>query len=210
LKTKRTTDWPELHRRLARSREGIEGLVEPGRKQQERVLRERTLSLAKAAAWSAQVLPEREEIAALVFQAGGERYAFEATHVSLVLSMSPVTPIPGVPKFVVGIVAAQGEVLTVIDLRVLLDLPLASLAEPKSIVVLKGAAMEFGVLAEEILGMERYPAAALTQGSPALTNNDALYLKGVTPDRTAILNAEQLLSESSPVIATPNLVHNTL
>ena len=199
MNTKRTADWDELHRRLACSREAIEELVDPGREQQERILRERALNLAKAAR-SGQALPAGEEIDVLAFQAAGERYAFEAAHVSQILPMSSVTPIPGVPKFVVGIVAAQGEVLAVIDLRVLLDLPLAKLAEPKSIVVLKGAAMEFGILAEEILGMERYPAAVLTQGSPALTNNDALYLKGVTPDRTAILNAEQLLSESSPVI----------
>jgi purine-binding chemotaxis protein CheW len=198
VNTKRTV-WDELHRRLARSREAIEGLVEPGRERQERILRERALTLAKAVS-SGQTLPAGEEIDVLAFQAAGERYAFEAAHVSQVLPMSSITPIPGVPKFVVGIVAAQGEVLAVIDLRVLLDLPLAKLAEPKSIVVLKGATMEFGILAEEILGTGRYPAAALTQGPPELTNNDALYLKGITPDRTAILNAEQLLSESSPVI----------
>lgn len=193
-------DWQALHRRLQRSRDAIESLLEPRQAEQDRILAKRATALAKSVTRPEDVIAPGEEIDVLIFQAAGERYAFEARHVEQVLPMSSITPLPGVPKFVVGMIAAQGEVLSVIDLRVLLDLPLSRLSEPNSIIVLKGGAMEFGVLAEEILGFWQYQAGALAQGATALTNNDRLYLKGVASDRTAILDAEQLLSESSPVI----------
>jgi purine-binding chemotaxis protein CheW len=134
-------------------------------------------------------------IEVLVFHAAGERYAFETTHIAQVCPMLPVTAIPGVPDYVVGIAGVQGEVLSVVDLRSLLDLPLVRLAEPNAIIVLKGEALEFGILAEDIVGIERYPEAALERMPATLADKQKTYLKGVSADRTAILDARQLLSD---------------
>lgn len=194
------TDWSEIHRRLEQLGHSIEDLAEPDPQQQEQILRERTASLAKAASPRASVLHPAQSIEVLVFQAAGERYAFETAYVAQVCPMLPVTSVPGAPDFVVGIMSVQGDVVSVIDLRSLLDLPLSRLAEPVAIILLKGETMEFGIVAEEILGIERYTLASLERALPTLADTDRTYLTGVSPDRTAILDATLLLSDSRLVV----------
>jgi purine-binding chemotaxis protein CheW len=134
------------------------------------------------------------------FTSAGERYAFETAHVAQVYPVGPITVIPGVPDFVVGIIAAQGNVLPVIDLRMFLNLPLSSLAEPAAIVVLAGEDMETGILAEEILGIRRYSADSLEYELTVPDSVRSTYLLGVTLGRTAILDASRLLSDPRLVV----------
>jgi purine-binding chemotaxis protein CheW len=120
--------------------------------------------------------------------------------VAQVYPFSPITPIPGAPDFVVGIVAAQGDVLSVVDLRSLLDLPMSGLLEPVAIIALKSETMEFGILAEEVLGVERIPLESIEHELPVLAGKANNYLLGVSANRTAILNAAQLLSDPRLVV----------
>ena len=193
-------DWEEVRRRIEQSRQAMEDLNDTDPDRQEQILAERAVALARAVTPSERAVPSGDRIEVLVFQAAGERYAFETAHVAQVTPILPITAIPGVPDFVVGIVAAQGDVLSVIDLRSLLDLPLSNLTEPNAIILLRGETMEFGVLAEAIAGVERYPRASLETELPTLANIEKTYLKGVTPDRTAILDAEQLLADPRMVV----------
>jgi purine-binding chemotaxis protein CheW len=190
------TDWEWMHRRLDAVHSAVETLIEPDQDRQEQILRERAIRLAKAHPQTASAVDSVDRIEVLAFTAAGERYAFEASYVAQVCPVPAITPIPGVPNFVVGIVAIQGNVVSVIDLRTLLRLPLSGLTEPTSMIVLKSATMEFGILADEILGIERYAMESLERNLPTLANTDTTYLKGVTAGRTAILAAEQLLSDS--------------
>lgn len=193
-------NWTDIYRQLERSRKAMDVQAGNDRKQQEDILRERATSLAKAASSAERSGSPNDFIEVLVFQAGGERYAFETTYVGQVCPMSPITYLPGLPDYVVGIIAVQGQVLSVIDLRSLLDLPLSGITEPEAIVLLRGEAMEFGILAEAILGLERYRVESLQPGLPTLANTEKTYLRGVTMDRTAILDAVQLLSDARLVV----------
>ncbi|KRB79554.1 hypothetical protein ASE07_25445 [Noviherbaspirillum sp. Root189] len=170
------------------------------RDRQEKILRERAASLAATTSSAEPAGSSNDSIEVLVFQVAGERYAFETAYIGKVCPMLPVTYIPGVPDYVVGIIAVYGDVLSVIDLRSLLDLPLSGLAEPEAIVVLRGESMEFGILAEAILGLERYPLESLQPNLPTLANIEKTYLKGVATDRTAVLDAVQLLSDARLVV----------
>ena len=52
--------------------------------------------------------------------------AVDLAMVREVLTLGPVTPVPGAPGGVVGAVAVQGKVLPVLDLRASMDLPAAA------------------------------------------------------------------------------------
>lgn len=198
----RNIDWDEVHKRLEQSRQEMDRLDSTDSAVQEQILRERVAVLAQTGSQTApQAVPE-ERTEVLVFRVAGERYAFETSRVAQVYPISSITAIPGVPDFVVGIVAIRGEVLSVIDLRSLLDLPLAHLADPGAVVVLQSETMEFGILAEEILGVERYPLQTLERSLPTLSNIEKTYLTGVALDRTAILDADRLLSDTRLVVET--------
>lgn len=70
-----------------------------------------------------QVAPERSSAATVraerelfCFRAGGIAFAFGAQNVREVIRLSPLTPLPRVPSFVLGVCGHRGEVLPVIDL----------------------------------------------------------------------------------------------
>lgn len=188
-------DWDDINRRLENARNAIKDLLDPGQDRQQQILRERAVSLACIAVRPESLAPAAHDIEVLEFTSAGERYAFEAACVAQVYSMCAITPIPGTPDFVVGIISVEGDILTVIDLRSLLDLPISRLTEPSSIIVLKGQTMEFGILAEEILGIQRYAPESVERELPTLKDTVNTYLKGVTSTRTAILDADQLLTD---------------
>lgn len=191
-------DWDEIRQQLERSRRAIAGMEETDPAAQQRILQERAAALASRTTRTEQ--ESEDGIEMLVIRIAGERYAFETAYVGQVYPMLPLTAIPGVPDFVVGIVSARGEVLSVIDLRSLLDLPLARLEDPGAIVVLQSETMEVGILVEELLGVQRYRPQVLEPAPPSLGNIEKTYLKGIAPERTGVLDASRLLDDPRLVV----------
>ena len=60
--------------------------------------------------------------------------------------------------------------------------------------------MEFGILADVILGVLRVPLRNLQPTLPTLTGIREEYLKGITPGRLAILDAAKLLSDKKLIV----------
>jgi purine-binding chemotaxis protein CheW len=193
-------DWEALSRRLEAAAGALAALdrVDPGA--HERLLAERAAALAAAGAAESTAPPAGIEV--LAFRCGGERYAFDAARVARVLPQLPLTALPGVPDVVAGITMWEGEVLAVVDLRVLLALPLTDLVEPGALIVLRGEDNCFAVLADAIDGTRRFATDYLGHDLPMLADPDASYLLGVAPDRTALLDARRLLADSTLIVNT--------
>src|SRR6202165_5083726 len=60
---------------------------------------------------------------ALVFALGSELYALPATQVHEVRPLGWLTPLPGTPPFLAGLINVRGRIVPVVDLRPLLGLP---------------------------------------------------------------------------------------
>lgn len=193
-------DWEALSRRLEAAAARLAAAGDDDPATQERVLVERAAALATAV-----VAPALEAARAaagtevLAFRCGGERYAFDAAWVARVLPMLPLTRLPGVPAVVAGITMWEGEVLAVVDLRVRLALPLTELAEPGALIVLRGEGNQFAVLADAIDGARRFSLDDLGHDLP--TPADGGWLLGVAPDRTALLDARRLLTDSTLAVS---------
>ena len=191
-----SVDWVAIRQRLERSMEAIDPDAPAMR---ELVLRERAAALAR----SPQSAPEPDPhgcVEVLAFDCGGTRYAVETRWVAQACAMPQLTALPGVPGHVAGIVPFRGQVLAVLDLRALLALPVARLAEPAGLVVLEGETMQFGLLADAVGAVLRYPRPALAPDLPGLAATRAGYLLGVAPDRTAILDAGRMLGDPGLVV----------
>jgi purine-binding chemotaxis protein CheW len=199
-KTIAKTDWSDLYRRLEVARTTAEATIDIDRHGREQVLRARAANMASARSSAKPDSSPGQHIEVIAFASAGEHYAFETAFVGQVHAVGSITSIPGTPNFVVGIIALQGEVLSVIDLRSFLNLPLSSLSEPTSIIVLKGETMEFGVLADEILGIESYPIDSLQRELSAGMDVGNTYLSAVTVGRTAVLDARRLLTDPRLVV----------
>lgn len=187
-------DWKEVRRRIDAAGEFLERGARPSGPERLKALKKRAEALARA--------PEEEgaedKIEAVEFSLAGERYAFASGYIREIIPVSELTPVPCTPAFVAGIINVRGEIRSVIDLKKFFDLPDGGLTDLNKVLILSssGSGMEFGVLADEILGVRWIPAGGL-KTLPTLTGIREEYLLGVTADRTTVLDAGRLLDDRS-------------
>lgn len=191
--TAQDIDWAAVRARLAQPA----GTDDPDAARE--VLRARARALARTPD-PGPAPDEGDALQVLVFELGGARYAVESAWVAQACALPPLTALPGLPNHVAGVADFRGQVLAVLELRALLSLPVTRLAEPTALVVLRGDSMEFALLADAIVGVGRYPRAALAATLPGLGALRTGYLLGVAPDRTAVLDAGRMLADDTLVV----------
>lgn len=196
-------DWAAIHERLARAAAAIEGRAAATFADNARVLAARARELAREAA--PQSRPQ-DQLEVVEFLLAHETYAIESSFVREVYPLRDLTPLPGVPAFVAGIVNVRGKIVSVIDLKRLVDLPARGLTELNKIIVIGNEHMEFGLLADAVLGVQHIPLRSLQRALPTLTGIRAEYLRGVARERLVILDAARILADPKLVVrdeATP-------
>lgn len=197
-KPRRTAiDWAELRARMDTAKAASDRAWTPETEETARILRERALALALQP--DAEQTPE-QGIEVIEFGLAHERYAVESSHVREVYPLENLTPLPCTPAFVLGIVNLRGEIVSVIDLRKFFDLPQAGLPDLNKVIVLESASMVFGILADVIHGVRRIPVAEIQPSLPTLTGIREKYLKGITAQRTVVLDAARLLADDDIVV----------
>jgi purine-binding chemotaxis protein CheW len=129
-----------------------------------------------------------------------ERYAIPTAAVREVCPLKDLTPLPCVPPFVLGIINVRGQILPVIDIKKLLDLPQQGITDLHKVIVIRNDEMELGVLADVIFGLRVMPVDALQPSLPTLTGVREEYLKGVTADRLVVLDVAKMLADPKIVV----------
>lgn len=195
-KSKRVIDWSEVRRRIESASAGIERLQAPDAGETRRVLQARARMLARQA--QAAQAPDAVEV--VEFQLAHERYAVESRYVREVRPLENLTPLPCTPAFVLGIVNLRGEIMSVIDIKRFFDLPQNGLTDLDKIIVLRSESMQFGILVDKILGARRIPVTEIQRSLPTLTGIREKYLRGVTTERTVLLDAAKLLADETIIV----------
>ena len=164
----------------------------------QRILRERALALARPPSNGAIAPDNRLEL--LEFRVASERYAVETRFVQEVHPLRDLTPLPGTPAFVTGIVNVRGQILPVYDLKKLFDLPEPGVTDLHRVLHVRGHDMELGLLADIIVSVRVIAADRLQPSLPTLTGIRADYLKGITDDRVVVLDLDRILSDPKIVV----------
>ena len=185
-------DWPEIRRRIAAAHAATDRGFEPSAEEEPAILKSRAHALAHAPGRGAA---EGETLDAVEFELAGESYAIPLAQVREVGPLHDVTPVPGTPGFVLGIINLRGEIRTVIDLKKFFDLPDAGITQLNQLLLIEHDDLQLGILADTILGVRHIPLADLQPSLPTLTDIRAAYLRGVTGERLVVLDAVKLLSD---------------
>lgn len=156
------------------------------------ILRARARVLARP---SAPATETGGTVAVLEFRLARERYAIEQRYVREVLPLRELTPLPGAPKFMPGIVNAHGQILPVLDIKRFFDLPETGITDLHVVVAVQAGDIDLGILADAVAEVHSVPLDALQPSLPTLTGIRAEYLKGVTTDRLIVLDARRILSD---------------
>jgi purine-binding chemotaxis protein CheW len=194
-KKPRAIDWQEVRQRLGTAgdilRHGLTAEAEQD------ILRARARALARE--------PLREDAATerievLQFLLAYETYGIEMAYVRETRPLRDLTPVPCTPPFVLGLINVRGQIMSVIDLKKFFDLPEKGLTDLNKVIIVSDDKMEFGILADNVLGVRSLPLAELQPALPTLTGVREEYLKGVTRERTVILDGKKLLGDRKIVI----------
>jgi purine-binding chemotaxis protein CheW len=128
------------------------------------------------------------------FRLAHEHYGIEVKYVREVCPLKDLTPLPGTPAFILGLTNVRGQVLSIIDVKKLFDLPDKGLTDLDKVMILQARGTEMGVLADAVLGVEPVAVQEIQPSLPTLTGVRERYLQGVTRDSVVLLDAEKLLS----------------
>jgi purine-binding chemotaxis protein CheW len=187
----------DIYRRLDEARSKLEQRMTLTSENRQQVLKKRAQQLA-----GAEVRKQDKELPLemVEFRLADETYALECTYISEVYPLRSLTPIPGTPGFVLGIINIRGQTVSVIDLKKFFELPPKGLSDLTRVIVLKNDSMEFGILAEEVMGTTAISPGEVQPPLPTLTGIRSDYLKGITKNRLIVLDALKLLSDEKIIV----------
>ena len=194
---KTVIDWREVQQSLEAARAAAGRVWTPDAGESQRILKTRAQALAREPK-KAQAADAQVEI--LEFSLAREKYAVESRHLREVYPLENLTPLPCTPAYVLGIVNLRGEIVSVLDIKIFFDLPEQGLTDLNKVIVLQSGPMVFGILADTIVGVRRIPEAEIQPSLPTLAGIRERYLRGITPDRTVLLDAEKLLADEQIIV----------
>jgi len=117
-----------------------------------------------------------------------------------VVALRELTPLPGAPPFVAGLVNVRGRIVSVVDLKAFFELPSKGLPDLNRVLVVANDSLEFGLLVDAVAGVAQLPLDTLQPALPTLTGVRAEYLRGLTPDRRVVLDGARILGDPKIVV----------
>jgi purine-binding chemotaxis protein CheW len=185
-------DWQQLRERLARARRATEESVRLSPERAREVMAERARTLARVPPRA----PVADEVLEVVtFRLASERYAIETGHVREVVRFGDLTPVPGAPDFLAGLLNLRGEILAVFDLRRFFGVADPGRGDLSRVIVLGGDRAEFGVLADAVTEVATLRVDAVREPPASVAGPGRDYLRGVTADALIVLDGAALLSD---------------
>lgn len=143
---------------------------------------------------------EEASLELLEFRLAQECYALETRHVGEVHPLKDLTAMPCTPAFVLGMVNVRGNITPVIDIKKFFDLPDKGITDLHRIILVQGNDIEFGLLADAIVGVRNISADSLQPPLPTLTGIHSDYLKGVTKECLVVLDLDRILADPSFIV----------
>ncbi|MES9845135.1 MAG: chemotaxis protein CheW [Candidatus Sedimenticola sp. PURPLELP] len=86
----------------------------------------------------------------VTFSLAEERYGLNVMQVQEVLRVGEITPVPGSPSYVLGIINLRGNVVTVIDARSHFGLPGAEIGPASRILIIESERQVVGMLVDRV------------------------------------------------------------
>jgi purine-binding chemotaxis protein CheW len=164
---------------------------------QRAILKERAQRLALPQKSSDQA---KNTVEMLQFSLARGIYAIESEFVREVSRLKSLTPLPTTPDHILGLINIRRKITPVIDLQILFGLPKQEANIGKKVILLKNGEVEFGILADDILGVREINLDAIELALPNLAEKRELYLKGITIDGIAILDGKKLINNPKIIV----------
>ncbi|MEQ1637505.1 MAG: chemotaxis protein CheW [Methylococcales bacterium] len=123
----------------------------------------------------------------VTFCLADEKYAINVMRVQEIMRVTEITPVPGAPSYVLGIINLRGKVVTVIDTHKRFGLDSITADDSSSIVIIETEAHVIGFLVDSVAEVIEMRASEI-EVAPNFGNEEAAkYVQGVTERNNELL-----------------------
>ena len=134
---------------------------------------------------------------------GGEYFGLGLETVHEFAEISKVTPVPCCPTYVVGNMNLRGEIITLIDIRHLINVSSNSIASDQKAIVVRQEQLVAAITVDEIFDVTYVHPSSLTSAPVAVHSIGDEYLQGVASYQNkmmSIINLAKVLSSGTLVV----------
>ncbi len=131
----------------------------------------------------------------LTFNIDNECYGIEIRYVTEIINMLPITPVPGLPMYVKGIVNLRGRIIPVMDIRIRFNKQSVEYGERTCIVVASIDGMDIGFIVDNVAEVLSIPDSDIVD-PPNINRDSNRFIKGigkVKDDIKLILDYQSLI-----------------
>ena len=135
----------------------------------------------------------------VVFDLSGETYALDILHVHEIIRIQPVTPVPGAPEYIEGLINLRGRVVPVVDLRKRFGLRAREIGDRSRIIVVQVSDDIVGVVVDAVSEVISVSPDLVEPAARVVTGLDAEYIRTIAKVEghlVAVLNPDKILEYS--------------
>lgn len=132
------------------------------------------------------------------FSLGGENYGIRVLKVQEIQRYSEISPIPGAPSYVLGIINLRGSVISVLNTREKFGLEDYEITDDSRIVILEVGPQVIGILVDSVAEVISLKASDVDLAPNVGNDETAKFIDGVSNkdgDLLILLDAEKILNE---------------
>jgi len=115
----------------------------------------------------------------VTFQLGREEYGVEIAAVQEIIRATDITPVPGAPSHVRGVINLRGKIIPVVDLRRRFALAAVEASESQRIIVIELGEKRIGMLVDSVSQVIKVPAGVVEEMPEEATCVAENFIKGV-------------------------------
>jgi Chemotaxis signal transduction protein len=115
----------------------------------------------------------------LSFSFSKETFAIEIKYVTEIVGIQPITPVPEVPDYVMGIINLRGKIIPVIDMRIKFRKPAADYNDRTCIIVVDLEETSVGFIVDNVEEVLSIPDEKIVPPPDYKTGIQNRYIKGI-------------------------------
>ncbi len=134
----------------------------------------------------------------VTFRLDRETYGINVMQVQEVLRVSEITPVPGSPDFVLGIINLRGHVVTVVDARRRFKLPALQTSDESRIVITETGGQVVGMLVDSVAEVVDLRTEQIETAPNVGNEENGRFVQGVCShdgELLILIDLNQLLSD---------------
>lgn len=134
-----------------------------------------------------QIMEMLKGMLVIVFQVCGENFAVEVVYSKEIIKTKKITPVPGMPPYILGMMGIREDVIPVISLSGKIFGKLSPVDENSRVIITEMKEEKIGLLVDSVVAVRNFNASDFENVSKHAFSTDKKYIAGLIKDNGQIV-----------------------